>query len=159
MGVAGAGKTTVGQELAQALGWEFRDADDFHSAANVAKMHCGEGLTDEDRKPWLETLRHLIATTVHEHRYMVLACSALKQSYRDVLMPPDVQRGAVRFVYLDVPASELRHRLAERTGHFAPPELLTSQLATLEPPRDAVWVHGTRPVATEVETIRRAFGL
>ena len=159
MGVAGAGKTTVGRELAQATGWEFHDADEYHSPENIAKMHRGEPLTDDDRRPWLATLSALIATIVREGRHAVLACSALKQSYRDVLVAPDVPKGAVRFTYLDVPPAELRRRLTERTHHFAPPELLASQLATLEQPRDAVWVDGTRSVKTEVQTIRDAFGL
>jgi gluconokinase len=159
MGVAGAGKTTVGRELAQAVAWEFHDADDYHSPENIAKMHRGQALTDDDRFPWLATLRALIATIVHDGRHAVLACSALKQSYREMLVPPDVPAGAVRFIYLDVPPDELRRRLTAREHHFAPPELLSSQLTTLEPPRDAVWIDGTRPVANEVQTIRDALGL
>jgi gluconokinase len=159
MGVAGAGKTTVGRELAQAIGWEFHDADEFHSPENIAKMHRGEALTDDDRRPWLATLSALIATIVREGRRAVLACSALKHSYREVLVPPGVAPGAVRFTYLDVPAGELRRRLTERHDHFAPPELLASQLATLEAPRDAVWIDGMCSVEEEVRTIRTAFGL
>jgi gluconokinase len=159
MGVAGAGKTTVGQALAQAIGWEFHDADELHSPENIAKMHRGEGLTDDDRRPWLAALRALIATILHNERHAVLACSALKQSYRRELVPADVPATAVRFAYLNVPTAELRRRLAARAHHFAPPELLTSQLATLEPPSDALWVDGNRPVETEVQTIRDAFGL
>ena len=158
MGVAGAGKTTVGRELAQAIGWEFHDADDFHSAANVAKMHRGEGLTDADRQPWLEALCRLIAAIVHEQRHAVLACSALKQAYRDMLVPQGIPAASIRFVFLDVPVEELEKRLVNR-HHFAPPALLSSQLATLEAPRDAVWIDGTRPVAAEVQSIREAFGL
>jgi gluconokinase len=159
MGVSGAGKTTVGRELAQAIGngWEFHDADEFHSPANVAKMHRGEGLTDDDRKPWLAALRTLIATVVRDGRHAVLACSALKQSYREMLVPPNTPPGAVQFVYLDVPAEELRERLAHRAHHFAPPELLPSQLATLERPDDALWVDGRCSVAEEVRAIREAF--
>jgi gluconokinase len=159
MGVAGAGKTTVGRRLAQAIGWEFHDADEFHSPENIAKMHRGEALTDDDRRPWLATLSALIATIVRDGRRAVLACSALKQSYREALVPHDAPPGAVRFAYLDVPASELRRRLTERANHFAPPELLASQLATLEAPGDAVWVDGSCSVEEEVRTIRTAFGL
>jgi gluconokinase len=159
MGVAGAGKTTVGRELAQAIGWEFRDADEFHSAANIAKMHRGEGLTDADRAPWLAALRGLIETVVREKRRVVLACSALKQAYRDMLRPDGVAPRAVRYVFLDVPADVLRERLEHRERHFAPPELLTSQLATLESPQDAVWVDGTCPVGDEVRQIREALEL
>ncbi len=159
MGVAGAGKTTVGRELAQAIGWEFRDADEFHSAANIAKMHRGEGLTDADRVPWLHALRALIEAVVREDRRVVLACSALKQSYRDMLKPKGIPSRAVRYVFLDVPPDVLRERLEHRERHFAPPELLTSQLATLEAPSDGVWVDGTCPVGDEVRQIREALGL
>jgi gluconokinase len=158
MGVAGAGKTTVGRELAQAIGWEFHDGDDFHSAANIAKMHRGEGLTDADRQPWLAALRGLIATIVREQRHAVLACSALKQAYRDMLIPEGIPAAVIRFVYLDVPPAELERRLESR-HHFAPPALLSSQLATLETPKDAVWIDGTRPVSAEVGSIREALGL
>jgi gluconokinase len=159
MGVSGAGKTTVGRELAQAIGWEFHDADDYHSPENIAKMHRGEGLTDADRMPWLAALRNLVGAAVSEGRHIVLACSALKQTYRDLIMPPGAPPGAVRFAYLNVPPEELHHRLAEREHHFAPPELLASQLATLEPPSDAVWIDGTCPVNEEVRMIRDAFGV
>jgi gluconokinase len=159
MGVAGAGKTTVGRQLAQAIGWEFHDADEFHSPENIAKMHRGEALTDDDRRPWLATISALIETIVREGRRAVLACSALKQSYREALVPQGVPAAAVRFAYLDVPANELRRRLTERANHFAPPELLASQLATLEAPRGAVWIDGTCSVEDEVRTIREAFGL
>lgn len=159
MGVAGAGKTTVGRELAQAIGWEFHDADEYHSPENIAKMHRGDALTDDDRLPWLATLRALIASIVRESRHAVLACSALKQSYRELLVSPDIPDVAVRFAYLDVPAAELELRLAHRPHHFAPPALLASQLATLEPPRDAVWVDGTCSVDEELRTIKKALGL
>ncbi len=158
MGVAGAGKTTVGRELADAITWEFHDADDFHSAENIAKMHRGEGLTDADRQPWLEALRRLISTVIREGRHAVLACSALKHAYRLMLIPEGIPAAAIRFVYLDVPAEELERRL-ERRHHYAGPSLLASQLATLEKPKDAVWIDGARPVAEEVQTIRSALGV
>jgi carbohydrate kinase (thermoresistant glucokinase family) len=158
MGVAGAGKTTVGRELAEAIAWEFHDADDFHSAANVAKMHRGEGLNDADRQPWLEALSRLIAAIVREGRHAVLACSALKQAYRDILIPEGIPASAVRFAYLDVPPQELEKRLENR-HHYAGPSLLSSQLATLEKPKDAIWIDGTRPIAAEVRAIRDAIGL
>ena len=158
MGVAGAGKTTVGRELAEAIGWEFHDADDFHSAENIAKMHRGEGLTDADRQPWLEALARLIATIVHEGRHAVLACSALKHAYRVMLTPDGIPPSAIRFVYLDVPSKELERRLEHRQ-HYAGPSLLASQLATLEKPKDALWIDGTQPVSAEVDDIRKALGL
>ena len=158
MGVAGAGKTTVGRELAESIGWEFHDADDFHSAENIAKMHRGEGLTDADRHPWLEALARLVAAVVREDRRAVLACSALKHTYRVMLIPDGVPASAIRFVYLDVPVEELERRLEHRR-HYAGPSLLSSQLAALEKPKDAVWIDGTRPVSAEVDAIRSALGL
>lgn len=159
MGVSGAGKTVVGQALAQTIGWEFHDADDFHSPENVAKMHRGEGLTDDDRRPWLAALCGLIAEVVHGGRHAVLACSALKQWYRDALIPLDVDHRAVRYVHLDVPEAVLRARLAARAHHFATPALLPSQLATLELPHDALCVDGTLPVAQIVGVIREKLQL
>src|SRR4051812_45040117 len=144
MGVAGAGKTTVGRQLAQAIGWEFHDADEFHSPENIAKMHRGEGLTDDDRRPWLARLSALIATIVREDRHAVLACSALKHSYREALIPPGVSRAAVRFVYLDVPATELQQRLKEGKDPSPPPERRASQPAPPEAPRDGVGTEETR---------------
>jgi gluconokinase len=156
MGVAGAGKTLVGSALARALGWTFYDADDFHSPENVAKMHRGVGLTDADRAPWLATLHDLIERVIREGGNAVLACSALKEAYRKTLTPENAPAGAVRFVYLDVPADVLRDRLEHRAHHYAPPELLGSQLATLEPPRDAVRVDGTLPPDDIVRAARSA---
>jgi len=158
MGVAGAGKTTVGRELAEAIGWEFHDADDFHSAENIAKMHRGEGLTDADRQPWLEALARLVPARLEEGRHAVLACSALKHAYRVVLIPDGVPASAIRFVYLDVPPEELERRL-ELRHHYAGPSLLESQLATLEKPKDAVWIDGTQPVSAEIAAIRSSLGL
>lgn len=159
MGVSGAGKTVVGEALAKALGWKFYDADEFHSALNIAKMHRGEGLTDDDRLPWLATLTALVAGVVARNQPTVLACSALKQWYRNALVPANVSHNAICFVYLDVPLGVLRTRLAARTHHFATPDLLPSQFATLEIPRDAICVDGTRSIAETVETVRTALGL
>ena len=159
MGVAGAGKTLVGSALARSLGWSFYDADDFHSPENVAKMHRGIGLTDADRAPWLAKLRDVIDHVIRDKRNAVLACSALKEEYRQMLTPDDVPSGTVRFVFLDVPEDVLRERLKNRAHHYAPPELLDSQLATLEPPRDAIRVDGTRPPDEIVRAARSALGV
>src|ERR1700730_478580 len=133
MGVSGAGKTTVGNILAGELGWEFADADDYHSAANVEKMRTGIALTDADREPWLETLRQLISRWIADKRNAVLACSALKKAYREFLrVSPDV-----RFVYLKVTQDLLTERLRTRRGHFMTEKMLASQLAALEEPDDA----------------------
>jgi gluconokinase len=159
MGVAGAGKTLIGSALARELGWTFYDADDFHSPKNVAKMRRGIGLTDADRAPWLASLRDMIERVIRDGRHAVLACSALKEAYRKALTPDDAPTETVRFLYLDVPADVLRYRLEHRAHHFAPPELLGSQLATLEPPHDAVRVDGTLPPEEIVRAARSALGV
>ncbi|MDC7123688.1 gluconokinase [Cellulomonas fimi] len=130
MGVSGTGKTTIGRLVAEALGTPFVEGDDLHPPANVEKMAAGVPLTDEDRGPWLR----LVAGAMTEHaqagRGTVVACSALRRAYRDVLRSAD---GRVRFVHLAVDRDELARRMAGRRGHFMPVSLLESQLATLEP--------------------------
>jgi gluconokinase len=130
MGVTGSGKSTVGAALAARLGWSFVDGDDHHSAANIAKMRRGVPLDDADRAPWLATLNALVADDVRRGRDVVLACSALTRAYRRRL----AEGVSLRFVYLRVPPDVLAARLRERAGHFMPPALLASQLATLEEP-------------------------
>lgn len=127
-GVAGAGKTTVGRILAGKLGWNFYDADDFHPQKNVEKMRRGISLTDEDRRPWLEALRRLIDGQTGS---AVIACSALKQSYRDFLKEG---RNDVEFVFLEGDRELIRKRLKERKGHYAGADLLEGQLSALEEP-------------------------
>ena len=131
MGVSGAGKTTVGERLAAALGWSFYDADDLHPPANVEKMRRGTALTDDDRAPWLARLRSLIRELEREGRSAVIACSALRQSHRDYLA--DSGRN-VRFVHLTGDFALIEQRLRERVGHFMSPALLASQFAALEQP-------------------------
>lgn len=159
MGVAGAGKSTVGRLLAHELGWSFADADAYHSAGAWEKMARGEPLTDADRAPWLARLRAVIS----EHRAtgtpLVVACSALRAAYRDALVPPDAPRGAVAFVYLRVPPETTRARLASRSGHLVGPALDASQWATLEEPADALWVDATRPPAACVRVAIDGLGL
>jgi gluconokinase len=133
MGVTGAGKTTVGRLLARALGCEFLDADDYHPAANVAKMRAGEPLTDEDRAPWLARLNELLQARAAGSA--VLACSALKQRYRDRLLA-GVPEG--RLVYLRGTKALIAARLEARRGHYMDPALLDSQFAALEEPADAI---------------------
>jgi gluconokinase len=155
MGVAGSGKTTVGKLFASQLGWTFADADDYHSAANVEKMWSGIPLTDADRAPWLESLRSSIAGWIAEGTNAVLACSALKNDYRERL-----RVGAeVRFVYLKGDRALLDERMHARHGHFMAERMLESQLATLEEPEDAVVVDVDRSPAEIVAEIRKRMAL
>jgi carbohydrate kinase (thermoresistant glucokinase family) len=131
MGVSGAGKTEIGRRLAAALGWSFRDADDFHPPANVAKMRSGIPLDDADRGPWLDALAGLLRDATAGRGDMVLACSALARRYRTRLGLP---RPEVRLVHLADPQGVIRKRVEQRAGHFMPAALLDSQLALLEPP-------------------------
>ncbi len=136
MGVCGSGKTTVGRLLAQQQGWPFFDADDFHPAANVAKMSAGTPLTDEDRWPWLDRLAAEMGAIDRSGGSAVLACSALKEAYRARLRTA----GDVRIVYLKGDRATIEPRLSARVGHYMPPTLLASQLAALEEPADATVV-------------------
>jgi gluconokinase len=131
MGVSGSGKTTIGERLAQRLGYPFLDADEFHPPANVAKMAAGTPLTDNDRRPWLENLNAMLKSKDRA----VLACSALKRSYREILAR-DIPR--CTFVYLNGNLELIRSRLAERKHRYMPASLLESQFAALEPPQDAI---------------------
>jgi gluconokinase len=158
MGVAGAGKTTVGRALAESLRWTFYDADDLHSAANVDKMRRGEPLSDADRAPWLAALSALVERSVASGAPAVLACSALRQSYRETLVPTGTPKGAVAFVHLDIEPSLAAERLAIRRGHYMPSSLIASQFATLEEPRDALRLDASLPLAELVAAVRRAVG-
>ena len=149
MGVSGSGKTTIGELLAQRLGVIFADADDYHSAANKARMAAGEPLTDEDREPWLETLNALLVGWFDHGSAGVLACSALKASYRRTLAL-GLPASMLHFVLLDASKDLLAARLAQRHGHFMNPALLNSQMATLEAPASALRVTNDR--APEIVT-------
>ena len=139
MGVTASGKSTIAAELVRLTGWKFAEADDYHSAANKAKMHAGIPLNDVDRAPWLSSLHDVLAGWMRAGQNGVMTCSALKQTYRDVLTGglPD---GACRFVLLDAPVAVLEERIKDRPGHFMNPDLLQSQIDTLEQPRDAIRV-------------------
>jgi gluconokinase len=155
MGVVGAGKTTVGRLLAEQSEWRFADADDFHPAVNIEKIRRGIALSDDDRRPWLESLRAAIALWIAEKRNVVLACSALKRSYRQELrVGPEV-----RFVYLKGGADIIAQRLRSREGHFANEQILTSQFADLEEPEEAVTVAIAAPPHQIVAEIRTKLGL
>ncbi|MGZ4732854.1 MAG: gluconokinase [Terriglobales bacterium] len=154
MGVTGAGKTTIGVLLAQRLGWEFVDADSFHSPANVEKIRLGIPLDDADRAPWLRSLRQAMEGWVAERKNVVLACSALKRSYRDELYIA----GETRFVYLKGSYDLIYQRLRQRHGHFASEKILASQFATLEEPDNAITVRIDRSEDEIVADIMQALG-
>lgn len=152
MGVSGCGKTTVGARLAERLGWPFYDGDDFHPPANKAKMGAGIPLDDSDRAGWLAELAELIRSHAADGRSLVLACSALKQRYRDQLrVVPDV-----RFVHLQGSYDLILARMQARADHYMKPEMLASQFAALEPPDDALTVDITAPPEALVEQILQA---
>jgi len=155
MGVVGAGKTTLGRLLAEQLGWEFADADDFHPQSNVEKIRHGIPLGDEDRRPWLERLRATIEQWIAEGRNVVLACSALKRTYRR-----ELEAGPeVGFVYLKGSSKLIAQRLRGRAGHFANEQILASQFADLEEPEGAVTVDIAASPQEIVAGIRERLGL
>jgi gluconokinase len=155
MGVSGAGKTTIGRALAQQLQWRFAEGDDFHSAANIAKMHAGIALTDQDRAPWLQSLRKAITGWLAAGENVVLACSALKAAYRQILLvSPEV-----KFVYLRGSFDLIAKRLALRHGHFMNPDLLKSQFDTLEEPKDALTIDAGLPADQAAKEIRTGLGV
>ena len=149
MGVSGSGKSTIAENLAVRLGWRYEDGDKFHPASNVAKMSAGHPLTDEDRWPWLQAIADEIDRACKAGEHVVIACSALKHSYRDVLVHG---RTDVRIVYLRGTQELIAGRLAQRKGHFMPPGLLASQFKTLEPP-DTDENPMTVPIDASVEEI------
>jgi gluconokinase len=153
MGVAGSGKTAVGKQVAEKLDWIFLDADDFHPPANIEKMKHGIPLNDEDRAPWLQRLHDELQNQMAEGHSVILACSALKESYRKVLRdeatPP-------KFVYLDVDPQTIQDRLQHRTAHFFPKELMESQFAALEKPKDAIIIDARKSLEEVVEQVIEA---
>lgn len=155
MGVAGSGKTLIGSMLAQSLGWTFADADQFHSAANIQKMAAGVPLTDADREPWLSAMREAIDTWTKSGTNAVLACSALKQGYRDRLTN-GIQN---RIVYLKGDPQLILSRLLLRRDHFMKPAMLSSQLADLEEPADAIVLDIANSPAQIVAEIQRRIGI
>jgi gluconokinase len=133
MGVSGSGKTTIGKTLAERLGWDFFDADDFHPTENITKMMNGIPLTDEDRAPWLDTLHHLLSSTLASGRHPILACSALKENYRIQLLH---HLDGIEPIYLKGNYELIWSRMSVRQGHYMRPEMLRSQFAALEEPHN-----------------------
>lgn len=155
MGVSGSGKSTVGMALADVLGWPFLEADDYHPPENVAKMAAGVPLTDDDRWPWLDRIVDALRSLVEQGANVVLACSALRQAYRDRL----ARAGELRIVYLRGDQQTIASRLALRRHRYMPATLLASQFATLEPPLDAIDVDIRASVAVQVQAIVDKLGL
>jgi gluconokinase len=155
MGVSGSGKTVVGQALAADLGWPFVDADDYHPEANVAKMAAGIPLEDADRFPWLDLLAEKMAAVSRRGGDAVLACSALKEAYRERLS----RAGEVRFVHLKGDYDTIAARVAARKHRYMPATLLASQFAALEEPKDAVVVDVRQTIAQQVAEIRSELSL
>ena len=155
MGVAGSGKTTIGRRLADELGWRFYDADDLHPRASVEKMRRGTALTDDDREPWLESLRELVSDCLARGESAVLACSALKERYREYLLVDE----RVRLVYLKGSYDLIHERLTKRGDHFMKPQMLDGQFAALEEPEGAPHVDISQPPGEVVRTIRDSLGV
>lgn len=159
MGVSGSGKTTIAEALAARLDWRFEDGDTFHPPGNLAKMRAGQPLTDEDRWPWLQAIADEIDRACDAGEHVVMACSALRRVYRDILVHG---RHGIRIVYLAGTQALIASRLSRRKGHFMPPDLLASQFATLEPPaadESAVTVSIDAPVETIVHDVLRQLDL
>jgi gluconokinase len=159
MGVSGSGKSTIADKLAERLSWTYEDGDRFHPASNVAKMSAGHPLTDDDRWPWLHAIADEIDRICKTGQHAVIACSALKRTYRDVLVHG---RSDVRIIFLDGTQPLIAERLARRQGHFMPQGLLESQFETLEPPDQSehpVTVSIDASVDSIVDDIIRQLGL
>ena len=151
MGVSGAGKTTVGKLLATSLDWQFSDADDFHSLENVEKMRRRSPLTEADRVPWLQVLQTALKQWLQENKNVVLACSALKDSYRQFLL---IDCDRIQLVYLKGSYQLIQKRLQERSNHYMSEQLLESQFNTLEAPLDALIIEVTQSPQMIVQIIR-----
>ena len=150
MGVSGSGKSYLAERLARATGCPFAEGDDYHSEDNKAKMHAGIPLTDADRIPWLDALHNVMLNWHSSGQSGILTCSALKAAYRDRLT---ARLPEARFIWIDPPRDVLADRMVHRPGHFMPPALLDSQLATLEPPTGVLRLDGSEPIDKAIQMI------
>jgi gluconokinase len=155
MGVSGSGKTTIGQMLSAQLNWPFVDGDSLHSAANVAKMAAGIPLTDDDRAPWLQSLHDVMEGWRTQHKNGIIASSALKEKYRQILLTSP----EIKLVYLRGSYDLLYSRMQHRPGHYMKPEMLQSQFAALEEPTDAIVVDIASPAEAIVANIRQKLAI
>jgi gluconokinase len=158
MGVSGVGKSTLAKALAKRLGWVFKEGDDLHPAANIAKMKAGHPLDDADRWPWLDAIGAWIDARLGEGQSGVITCSALKRAYRDRL---DTGRPQVTFVFMKLDEQAVAERIAGRKGHFMPPSLLASQFADLEPPapdEPVIVVDSAEPIPAQVDAVVARLG-
>ncbi|HZZ89856.1 MAG TPA: gluconokinase [Caulobacteraceae bacterium] len=159
MGVSGVGKTTLAKALAERLGWPFKEGDELHPAANVAKMKAGHPLNDADRKPWLDAVGAWIDAWLAAGQSGVITCSALKRAYRDQL---EFGRPQLTFVFIHLSEAETARRIEGREGHFMPPSLLASQFADLQPPDDdepVAVVDGAEPIPAQVAAVVAFLGV
>ena len=152
MGVSGSGKTTLGKALAQRLGWDFFDADDFHPPENIAKMTAGIPLSDSDRAPWLAALHHQLLSTLSADRHPVLACSALKETYRAKLLEG---MDGITVIYLKGSYDLILSRMSTREDHFMKPGMLQSQFGVLEEPKDAIVLDVKMPLKDMIDAITK----
>jgi len=157
MGVSGSGKSTMGKALAEKLGWDFFDADDFHPPENIAKMAAGIPLNDSDRTPWLAALSKLLSSTLKANRHPVLACSALKETYRAKLLDGNEE---IEIIYLKGSYDTLWQRMSTREGHYMKPDMLKSQFEILEEPKDALCLDVTLPLEAMLQIVmEKMFGV
>jgi len=152
MGVSGSGKTTLGKALAEKLGWDFFDADDFHPPENIAKMTAGIPLSDSDRAPWLAALHHQLLSTLSADRHPVLACSALKETYRAKLLEG---MDGITVIYLKGSYDLILSRMSTREDHFMKPGMLQSQFGELEEPKDAIVLDVKVPLKDMIDAITK----